>query len=608
MDFKTKAGRVITVAEAIGFLRTFPLCSKNILSSLPPGPDPPVGKDVTYMIAYNTWYLRGEELIEAANSHPVKHVEVVSSFHPMTIYPYTMTYRKEGVDVVDTVRRGYVCPLTASPKVMIAAHVSDVAAYLYTEPAKKDIVTETTYLESNFTKEKCHIKSYLPVASAVLVTPKGWVKGKAATNRDKIYRALDDNSQLVALQGHLHDVLYDVNFQRSKVAVTRDVITTVDFPGYTKRENDRMTTKALTPFVPNCVNFPTWDGAYKFLHTNRVLRGEDKKWISPLTVGYYWASIPSSLNKYLWILADIMHVVRLRKVPAVYFTYEPNACVIYSLIHTGVTVFVQTTGVPTDLIYDKSGEKDVLRIGQYLVREPPRLIALTILSPKLSVKPTVLKKGLDYGDLKKSNEIIVNMAKQATGPIFAHVFLSPELFDFIAVNPQLKLIPSIHAHAGSVILTTTYRDDHPYEQQMLMRRMCHANSVKTWFPISRYRFLEHDFGQWGFENIGINQGLILSLTPLMKEAVSMYDEAVMANQVTLHEELPEIANSVRQFYASIGINVVAKPAVELPEIEAPPREQKDVIPDLVDKQVVYEDDGADDNELDQDELYGEVEF
>lgn len=401
-------------------------------------------------------------------------------------------------------------------------------------------------------------------------------KGKASTNRDAIFSTIKEPIQLIAAQDIISDSMTAVNALRYKVRVTKLQRVKTAFDGYSTVVDGEHHVHTMSPFVPPMLNFPNWDTAYRWLATNRMHRGEDKNWISPLTSGYYWASIPSSLNKYMWLTADIVHILRLRRLPAVFFTYKPPAPVAFSLVHSGYIVYTQTSGVDDNLVTEIINQQEVVVPGVYAVRHIPHKVRLLIvLTPTIFPKPIILKKDVNYGQVCKGIDLLLETITQTEHPVFAHGFLTPQLNEFIAKHPAFKLEPSIHAHAGSVIVTSRCERDTIYTEEWLRKRMCHANSIKTWFPISRYRMLEHDYVQ-GFQNLGIAQGLIISLAAKMRIAISIYDQAVMEEQVELPKEVPEVEKIVRQFYLELGIDVKPMAIEPIPFVVVEPRAEEKV--------------------------------
>lgn len=571
MDFRTKIARDISIEEAVSFLKNFPLTDKLVRSCLPAWPIGPYGADVSYMIALTKWRSMDEQNVLSKDVHPVKHVGIVASTHAITIYPYMMQYKNHGTLITEPVQRGYVLALDAAPRVIVQAHVSDVMAYLYTEPSKTDAQSEAVDLKPNFLDTKISPKSLMPSATNTIIRPETWMKGKASTNRDAIFATIKQPIQLIAAQDTISESMTSVNALRYKIRVTKLQKVKTAFEGYSKIVDGEHHVHTLSPFQPPLPNYPTWDTAYRWLAANRSHRGEDKNWISPLTSGYYWASIPASLNKYMWHTADILHMLRLRKLPAVFFAYKPPAPVTFSLVHSGIIVYVQTTGVADEIVTEIRDQYEVVVPNVYQVRHiPDKVNLLVILNPTIFPKPVVLKKDLNYGSVTKGFELLLETVTQVSQPIFVHGFLSPALCEFITKNQLFRLEPSLHAHAGSVIVTTRYQGEMSQPDEWFRRRMCHANGIKTWFPISRYRMLEHDYAQ-GFQNLALAAGLILSLAPKMRVSTSIYDDAIIEEQVELPNEIPEVANKVRQFYLDLGIDVKPVVVEPVPLVIVPPR-------------------------------------
>jgi hypothetical protein len=577
MNFITKSTRNISLEEAVCYLKNYKLLDAKVKACMPVVPDVIVGSDVTFPIAMSIWMAAGKAAI-AADVHPVVHVEKIVSTRPVSIAPDYLEYKQEGKVVREPLARGYVTEPSVAPKTVIRAHVADSMSYAYTAASHKVVSDESHFLEPNFSIAVITPQSLMPAVAVGIPTPEGWCRGKAVDNRDAVYETASTNMQLVALQSIINDNIAEVNRARYKINMTKDQVVPNEIAGYSTLVGDRHMIKTLFPFFPPMLTFPEWDLAYRFLSAHRARRGEDKSWISPLTVGYYWGSIPSFLNKVMWKTADILHVLRLRGIPSVYFYSDPDLPVAYSLVHNGYIVYISTNGMEDDVTttINKHGD-NVIRPGVYYVRNKPEGNVLTILDANIFQRPLVMRQGVDYPHMDKSLETLSTLTNRVKVPIFVHGFLSKQLCDY-ALTSDIILLPSIHAHAGSVIITSRLQDEPAYPHASLLKRMCHANSIKTWFPFSRYRMLGYDNTVFKFVNFGIAQGMILSMQPKLVERLNIYDSGIIEQQLDSGQVVGEVEERFTRFYAEMGIQTVKIPVVMPPEVVVVRPLPRDVVP------------------------------
>jgi len=379
------------------------------------------------------------------------------------------------------------------------AAVSDAMSYVYTSATPGT----TPICESNF--RAGNPSAAIPVIKTPQPFNSDWQKSKAYENSIATYDKLSLNKTVVfQAQARLVEIL-------KEAAPKKDVEQFMDPPsvyvGPTIMKDGKVQIAIAKPFIPGVQHMKNISDVYRYLSVHRMARGEDNKWISPLTSGYYYGSMTRSMDKLIWKVADVLHVLRLLNLSAVYFMELPSMSICQSLAANGVIVFTLTSGPITSPFVLKE-DKSILP-GTYRLRSLHELnFDYLVVPPSLSsTRPVYKVSGVIFPDEEKYMDYLSDIVTTIKGKVLATCFLTPRLLNC----REAILIPSIHAHAGHVLaLFGVSNIREPLDRGLLVDRICTSNIFKTWFPLSRTRFYEYDFLAYKFSNFAL-QNMVLSV-------------------------------------------------------------------------------------------------
>jgi len=220
----------------------------------------------------------------------------------------------------------------------------------------------------------------------------------------------------------------------------------------------------------------TSEAFYDVLAQHRALRGADAKHVSSLTSGYYLGAMSRSLDKVLWQVVDLLSVLRAAKMKAVMFeSKDMNSNVVAALVANDVTVYVNSAR--------RINSKLVTSIDLACQRVPKACVYYSG-AYFSAAAPTRTKKGV----VGQPQSEFAQLFAQFTNCDFmrmTHLYLMDYHVEVLA-----HIIPSIHCHAGHVVLLSKPVLK-PKDQVSIARhfaRMTLANKYKTAFPVLRTPF------------------------------------------------------------------------------------------------------------------------
>jgi len=501
MNFSPLPTKVYTYEEVCARLLAYNLCPGAVKESIQhvQKVDPP--KELSIHAAFKLFHHMGSAALKS-ESHPVKRLEKVLSVAEVAIKIDSITAVVEGEAKVFSLSRGYAVENPTGPEPLMA-HAADAMAYCYTQASPSTSVS----LESNFAKTVA--KAALPRITKAMPLSTEWLVSNALQNAYNTYDAMskDRGSTFEA-----HHQLVEMLDEAVKATPGRVVSNYIPAPAVCPAPlqqtiSSKQMVQVARPFVPGLQTITDLSSAWKYLSIHRTFRGEDQRWISPMTAGYYYCSMTRSIDRLFWNVVDILYVLKLYELNVVYFVKKPSMSICQSLVRNDVVVILTTVmattnpialsedGVPCPGIYTVSSLHDV------------DLNYLTVRCPEPGTRPIVKTTGPEY-PLEEDYRQAVNQWSRDDRPWMAHCYMTPSIMR----DCQDHIIPSIHAHAGHMIIHGPKRHQ-PLTKEDLIKRFAAANVYKTWFPLTRVRFLEHDYFNLKFQNHVLNH-FVLSVSML----------------------------------------------------------------------------------------------
>jgi len=215
-------------------------------------------------------------------------------------------------------------------------------------------------------------------------------------------------------------------------------------------------------------------------------------------------------DELLWNVTDVMDALKLLRIASVYYSdpSQVSAAVFQSLKHNLVTVMLLTANIEATKIkaarvnnVPKAPLEPILSyVSQRRLTRPyitKRKVVYAGYDSEKGLLDSIIKIHALHSGAKKSGDMTVVKNENVT--IMTHVYISPALSE---MYNHVSVLYSMHAHAAHVVIL--YPPVNEYENPKLedvINRAAVANSFKTWFPISRRRFYEHDMANFRHETV-----------------------------------------------------------------------------------------------------------
>jgi len=432
-----------------------------------------------------------------------------------------------------TPSRGYMIKEEDS-KLVVQCHIADALAYMYT-PASEDKLKSMS-IANNFANT--NPKAATPLITQSCPRPEQWVSSNAMTNSRTQYLALKTSTAIAGATKFMQSIYKSAPYMDKAF---RDI---------KLRGGKDMTIPNL--FLPPLLNLTDTDLAWRLLSVHRQVRAEDNSWVSPMTSGYYLGGFNRALDKVLWQLSDVLSVLRSTTCTCVYFQVAINSIVATSLAANGYVVLVSTSNVYTEAL---PLTNDVVPPGvyPYSIRNP--IPDKTLVVAGFSVdRPVVTTTEVKY---PINQEMALKAFMKCSGTIMAWAFLTP-----VITSSTCVLLPSMHAHAGHVVL---YQSDKEALKTtsvtLLMNRFAVANIVKTWFPLSRVRFLELDVKRYKIQFLSLTQRMLLRQRPPSVKKYEVFGELENDFDIDMTTEDEIVKNFSSVFEDMPQVTVVRAPPV-----------------------------------------------
>lgn len=516
---------------------------------------------------------------ETKDDHLRSRLQRAFDAHDMTVSANAITYKSGEVSHALVPRRAYWVE-DATTTLPLKCHIADAISYMYTPAATMTSVT----IENNF--RKAVEGPAVPMFSRSIGMPEGWKHGDAIANSALQYSKLTDVT-MVKAGALLHSVYQPLITSKLK---TKEQL----FLSIKTSTGDGL---VPLPFKPLVIEETDMEKAWMFLSKHRQARGEDNKWISPLTSGYYIGGLPKPIANVFYQVVDIIHAAHMAKVSIIMFEYVPHSSVPTSLAANGFVVLIPSKNY---MKFALPETKNVVPPGVYPyyrsgALEIARNLYLRIYSPP-SIRPVITKLKVDF-DVRGLSSLD-GMALD-DGPSMTWVFLQPDLRNY-----KVTYEPSVHAHAGHVIALSRV-DAMSWDLKLLTRRFTAANGFKTWYPIAQARFIEFDKQRYKFVNLAIRSSVVIRVRELNKKKTQSLFGAILDMEEPLGEDLLVDIPYVSKLFDTVQIERVARPKIVTPAagfVAKPMIEYIKMVPELSEEKEeldydLIEDKGASDDVL-----------
>jgi len=221
-------------------------------------------------------------------------------------------------------------------------------------------------------------------------------------------------------------------------------------------------------------------GFYRYLERHRKLRGADNGGVSPLTSGYYFGSMSRALDQNLWLATDILEMLFKFERDTIIFTHGEVKSTIYAILHANnICVYVIRSGKvksPYFTVLDPMTWRENRDVAN----------AMFYMSKAIGeAAPTVTRNGLVGQDSDSFSTYMQDTFCAENGGIIrlTHAYLRDYMEKYVG-----HVYPSVHAHAGHIMLCSVPMSNTPITIAKLFARATLANKYKTAFPVRRVIF------------------------------------------------------------------------------------------------------------------------
>jgi len=311
-----------------------------------------------------------------------------------------------------------------------------------------------------------------------------------------ITKSVDSKNYAEVVQPEVADILkcpvYPVsakfyNTQEQRVSTRKEIFRDIDKVMYSQPNEviqylTNVKTLTFDKFVfsvnMRVPKLSNWPQAYRYLVDSRKYRGKDSGEQAQASVGYYYGSMTDMMYRTAYVVSDLTRLSMKYGRKCLEIGSVNNLItltVIHSLVSAGWTV---------RCIHDFSRPvSDSLTVG-YFQRVPFPDIYLSYVDSQdkfpyvnnCYVPTPAYQNFLNRPDIKGSIE-------------FTYLFAQKALFE----QERLTLIPSAHAHAGSIIVLRDQDSSREVvKEEEYLQRFVMANACKNVFPFTRERFILKD--------------------------------------------------------------------------------------------------------------------
>lgn len=442
----------------------------------------------------------------------------IASQADVAILPTTITYKIDGATITSPIQRGYAVEAGHGLDIY-KSQVSDAMAYMYTPP--RTVTTIVADVPNNFTTGVA--AAAIPrITTPAQVHPKEW-KHDYSANVTTIMESISTMKGLAVATDRLKNILTtDPPLTSTPISETR---------------KGMVLPKAFTPKITTGAK--SEEQAYRVMSAHRAARGIDKKWISPLTSSYYYGVFDKLIDRVVWETADVLSIARIVGASSIFVRGKSTLkCSSYlSLAATEYPVYVQGVSLLSSKV--STNDKGSALPGVYTVSAtaiPPPNSLIVIAGSTAQV--TIARGGVDVPSvLTETLEAFSKLSIPHTCHMMTWTYLHDKMLDV----HNLQYYPSVHVHAGHVLAYSGPSKIQQYDMPTLYNRFAVANCFKTWYPLSRVRFMEYDFKQYKISISAFWDGFCLRMrAPLATDKYDYYGAMAVAEVSDSFSDTSEI--------------------------------------------------------------------
>lgn len=489
MDFTSDVSS-LTDEQILAYCANSIYLTEDITGPLAPWKNKDYPHDVSFVAVFARF--RTMQRREAQKEvHLRARAALLANSADVALHPTTITYKLDGATVVAPIQRGYAVEPGRGLD-LYKSQVVDAMAYMYTPPKSAGPIRAD--IANNF--ESGVAAAAIPrMTTPTTVQPREWSHDFS----ENVRSLMQSVSTMKGLTGAT---------EKLKAVYTADP--PLSSSSMFEMKGQTPLPKAFTPKITRGVK--DQEMAYRVLAAHRAARGIDKKWISPLTANYYYGVFDKTIDRVLWEASDVLSVARVVGASSIFVcgknTMKYSAYL--SLAASGYSVYVQGNDLLSSPV-PASGTGAALP-GVYVASvttvPPPGALIVRGGPPDQII---VSKNGVEVPE--SVTETLVAFSKLHI-PNGCHAMTWTFLHDEMMNVGNIHFYPSSHVHAGHVLVYLGPVTLPAISLSTYYNRFSVSNCFKTWFPLTRVRFMEYDLATYGVKFPSYWGGFTLRMRPL----------------------------------------------------------------------------------------------
>jgi len=459
------------------------------------------------------------------------------------IMPTQVTYVIDNKPISANIKRGFAVEPGRDTD-MIKSHISDAIAYMYTPSTKAGVKAD---IPNNF--EKAPAKAALPTMTVpTQVNPSLW----SNISEDNVTYVMSKLTSKASMNAAV---------RKMETAYASGDLTKT--PPFVMTDRGDYMPKAFAPKVTTTVK--DCDLAHRVLSAHRAARGQDSRWISSLTANYYYGCFNKAIDRVMWETSDVLSIARMANVSSITVmgTATLNNSTLLSLAANNYPVYVQTQELVSQPIESEDGKvlAGVYRIGAHVPFAPGTLVVRA--GPPNNV--TVTKSAVIVSDqIYESLKFFSISQLPDTVHSMTWTFMHNKLGDY-----KVSYYPSMHAHSGHILAYVGPAVLPPCDLVKMTHRFAVSNCFKTWYPLSRVRFMEYDLKVYAVSFPSFYSGFTLRMRAPLKNnrvdyfgsmGVSEVESSLMMDEGELRFNTPIADLPVIKYVPAAPVPAAAPPA------------------------------------------------
>jgi hypothetical protein len=324
----------------------------------------------------------------------------------------------------------------------------------------------------------------------------------------------------------------------------------------------------LSELLPHGVTFDFSTGLFKFpkpvfqaassvkmlfyiIDCHRKVRGTDKDARSLVSAGYYYGLSSRVLYSVGYVTHDIIHLAQMVGTKILEISAPDaivNQYVLSSLVAVGFCIRVVGSTIFPERKTDSKGVfLESAGIFSYFPCDDVflRWVPISEATPQVVNSSVTLPRDPSALVLRS-----FQVFKSDTAVPFCYQYLNDEMQDMQKYYPECSLVPTAHAHNGSVLVVRADLNDKnaPFDFKKYMKRVVVANVFKTYYVYARTRFYDKD-------EYAHPEKLILRnrLLPAENEIMALQEEKTVEVKF---DRIFSVETSVRHVYSYVPPKLV----------------------------------------------------